>query len=65
MYAFPCFMGDASWKCALGHVRQTGPALCRYIPENITIIPPEAELGSTVVDNVKNFFTNKLKAIGK
>jgi len=50
---------------ALGHVPQTGPAPRRYIPENITIIPPEAELGSTVVDNVKNFFTNKLKAIGK
>ncbi|KAK9842444.1 hypothetical protein WJX81_000494 [Elliptochloris bilobata] len=36
-----------------------------YLPENITIIPPESELGTTVVDNVKNFFTGALKGIGK
>lgn len=35
----------------------------RYVPENITVIPPQAELGTTVVDNVKNFFSDKFGGI--
>ena len=29
------------------------------------MIPPEDELGSTVVDNVKNFFTGALKGVAQ